>query len=1633
MRAEKISIFDGNGHEMRRNLNFYVKCNFAAFSNKADIKDLGEYGLTGTEETNDLYLNSIRNFKFISKYLMPDDQTERLEIASNIFYESLDSMTINIAMPNISIKLKENTIAKDILKDSFDIVIKENKILTSSYPIYEYEIKELHIKDNSELHLKFKSISEYIFKTLKVSLFPFFYFESSISLEKVSSSLVSSSLIYLLEEANGSYVKPYSDKFNIELYSKDSNNTKFIVANDTEYIQWKQRLTLETSDKSNEKGNPLYATIGFTSEEGGAYIENIELYIISKDSSTRYSFGIIRVKCEVIDEDERYRSFFYNFGIPDPATYPTLFKEVDPFEEGTDWNVVNKKSKELFLTYDKIFPYIGTYKALLNALSFLGYDDIIIKEWYKVQDSNDKIKKISFQSIDLKNKKTLKTTLASYGIDYEDFLKLKKLNQISILYKINDIDQYQDSLTLLDGTKVVLDIPTTKRTYEYENDAILMKLLYLKKWLEEYVIGINCKIIDLTGEGIYFYRVKHAAYSTSYQTIDYSKSESITPVFVENSKGNVLKDSSTYLTCSLSEFSSLKIKDRKDFSFKNYTKAIFSPLENKVISTSKENIEDFSSDDYKFALGTSFKSPVTYDELSFQASVSSLHSTFHEYGDLTGNSELLVEDDKIRIIGNYENSFKFSSDKCPLIFIDNGSIRYNEGNWNENKMMTVTKAYNQESDVYGYAISMNSDLFAKNSVILKPRLNASLEYTDINPYSVSLFLISNYDIYIDDALYYSLDDTYILDISDGYFSFKKTSLHDCNISSSLIISREGALDSQEEASNIDLWFGPSRKLYADHVFYSPRERIWSISKNGFNRINVPSFQNISELIPERYKKNALKFFKSHSVASSMISENTMKSIIDEFIEKSYKDASISLNTMSTIENIINATKNYQEKESLYNFIGKNKESSLYIESKEYSSIFIKNKEYESFYKNASEMIRNAVTVNNTFDLKVSRTGTYSLQCKGFQENNEIYANQSKNYTSVSADSLSLKVYSEEKEIKNDKDFYSVETIKGNSDSNISIDPSPVFQKEERISDFTFDYENFKGTFKNISYSYGIPRKNEMFILNDFTEKIEDVKLNLNTLSFKYLNENPKKQSFLINDWIKIYSYNTKKMTIEHSYGPYKIESIQDNNFIVSIDSLHQPDPECIITQSLLDSDNSNKNIMFYISNISEHDISFIENDDNYSYLYCRSNENDGMYFKKGNSIKILAGYTNLNLSASNKKIPSEIFINNNFISQVSVRVLDIYKNVAIYENAEMMFDVIKTEKISNFSYSLDDFLIDDDTEKYPSGNDRLYVDCEFLPYDNSDKDSLSDIVNPMMLEDYCKFIYNKNSQKWIPIRGNNKSEIKYDYLDQYYVKAENQAEKNSIIDDLHEKYKDEEEWKDKTRLPEEGEDPDLQGNKVKVSEKSINYSYNSKFEMIPTTKISKLKNSDDTVVMQYYKKFLKVSRSFHDYAEIEMNFSNSSTTDPRTLSDSTAFEFTSSGTYMQNYIDNTWSGYLVECSPFNSIKDWNPSKPSYLYSYVDVPISLEKDSQIILDLNQNYSTFREIERQWKIYADFIEDSKLLVYNMTNENPSINLSSKGNHEIKGFSYDMYGNCYETKKQGMIQVRDSSDEDFRSFII
>ena len=50
---------------------------------------------------------------------------------------------------------------------------------------------------------------------------------------------------------------------------------------------------------------------------------------------------------------------------------------------------LNEKRKELMIEGHNIYPYVGTYKAIINALKFFGYNNLSIVELWRNINPDD--------------------------------------------------------------------------------------------------------------------------------------------------------------------------------------------------------------------------------------------------------------------------------------------------------------------------------------------------------------------------------------------------------------------------------------------------------------------------------------------------------------------------------------------------------------------------------------------------------------------------------------------------------------------------------------------------------------------------------------------------------------------------------------------------------------------------------------------------------------------------------------------------------------------------------------------------------------------------------------------------------------------------------------------------------------------------------------------------------------------------------------------------------------------------------------------------------------------------------------------------------------------------------------------
>ena len=111
------------------------------------------------------------------------------------------------------------------------------------------------------------------------------------------------------------------------------------------------------------------------------------------------------------------------------------------------------------------------------------------------------------------------------------------------------------------------DLPFTTRIYEFRTTELLAKLHAVKLWLEKYILGVNCYISDICGEGIIVERLKTQAYVTEHHFQDFTAEIHATPKITDITD---FADSSAIITCSLNEYNTLTFEDYKEIPIQNF-------------------------------------------------------------------------------------------------------------------------------------------------------------------------------------------------------------------------------------------------------------------------------------------------------------------------------------------------------------------------------------------------------------------------------------------------------------------------------------------------------------------------------------------------------------------------------------------------------------------------------------------------------------------------------------------------------------------------------------------------------------------------------------------------------------------------------------------------------------------------------------------------------------------------------------------------------------------------------------------------------------------------------------------------------------------------------------------------------
>lgn len=377
------------------------------------------------------------------------------------------------------------------------------------------------------------------------------YWSGHIYMPRVSTGLYETSNLFIFEEVitdsgDIQYVKPISEKQNSNslrfefIDEEDSSSSIFlyraILNNDNTYsIQVDDSIDLNiqastvsseiiTYTESNSSANNItkqkeykgvdlayekeavHCNIALNSNEEGIHSRTLNIYEIENGEVVSV-VAAIRFYGETVSEDERLSVLLSNMGLSINEEDTFIFNDSDINELSTDWQLINNKRKELLLEAHNIKPFVGTYKAILNAIKFYGYDNLTLKEyWLNINEQSSNFGKLKAVAVANQKEK-------GFLINKADSVELpnsnqKKTSRFSLSYRINEFTGILDEF----------DIPQTREITQFSPDEILIKLYGLKRKLQREYLPLQAKIVDITGEADYFSQFKQSVWNNQ-QTI----------------------------------------------------------------------------------------------------------------------------------------------------------------------------------------------------------------------------------------------------------------------------------------------------------------------------------------------------------------------------------------------------------------------------------------------------------------------------------------------------------------------------------------------------------------------------------------------------------------------------------------------------------------------------------------------------------------------------------------------------------------------------------------------------------------------------------------------------------------------------------------------------------------------------------------------------------------------------------------------------------------------------------------------------------------------------------------------------------------------------------------------------------
>jgi hypothetical protein len=360
--------------------------------------------------------------------------------------------------------------------------------------------------------------------------------QGTIYFPEVSTYLYDNENIFILEKVGSDYKFPVlnpGESLIIQWKDNEIENELFLYEVEKDYdlnnyfINKKDSISVSYDDLIPASGGnsinislPLQLNIAFNPTEEIKYERT--LYIFKKDDTSptlKTKIAEINFYGEGLDEDERFGVWARNFGIRFNKEDANILKDYDIKEAFPNWADLNLARKTLLVNKEHVYPYIGTYKGLVNFVNLMGYKDVLkIKEyWNNVNTKSPYFNKQSLVDItDYLDDGTIdEMNILDKNKSIKFGKQFKKTECLALIYQFTKAsDTYDD-----DG------IPIIEETTTFTVNEMFYKLNKLSEKLKNEFIPVNVKIKDVIGEFIYFQKLTIKFWKDDIKIFDYDLNE----------------------------------------------------------------------------------------------------------------------------------------------------------------------------------------------------------------------------------------------------------------------------------------------------------------------------------------------------------------------------------------------------------------------------------------------------------------------------------------------------------------------------------------------------------------------------------------------------------------------------------------------------------------------------------------------------------------------------------------------------------------------------------------------------------------------------------------------------------------------------------------------------------------------------------------------------------------------------------------------------------------------------------------------------------------------------------------------------------------------------------------------------